>query len=231
MLFRSCPTQHTHRADSLTAAASLPPHTPSLSPGNPGGEGGGLYSDGRKKELDSSLLPSESHLASLSEALRDVGVYTLSRTHRERLAAELVAEGVAAQDVVDLAAYLGELVTEAAKAQRTIAGRLTTREQRREAFEDLRAHRAARLRAGADHAQTDDSYGAHLRRQDLARIRAFEESWRRYELDVAEGRVQRQPRRPHPWERTEERADRARAQAAQSELDSFCPGGDDHGTK
>jgi hypothetical protein len=169
-----------------------------------GGEGGGLYSQNVGREVGPSFLPTEKReTANLADVLLEVGVFALSRSRREQLAADLRAEGIADTDVLALRDYLAACVDDAGKAQRTLAAKLMDATERKHVMEDLRKHLEMRAAKGIAPllAKRPADQGQRIREENMERVRRFEAEWQQFERDRAEGRLPPFERRVMPWER------------------------------
>lgn len=111
---------------------------------------------------------------------------------------ELDHELVTVEMVREMHAYLLRSTGgDAAKAQSYLAGRLNEREGRREAFEDLQKHLAAKP------AGVEQQFGEHIRQENLQRVKQFDAEWERWRQAKAEGTAPVVERLRMPWERLE----------------------------
>lgn len=131
--------------------------------------------------------------ASTEEALLTVGLYVLCRQKRAALAAELEADSVSPQDILDLKDYLFACIeTATGKAQRVLAVKLCEPFGRKEMFADLRQHLVAKAKSVIPPAKLDPyehDHGAGVRQRDMQRVREFERQWADYEKNRAGARL------------------------------------------
>lgn len=133
-----------------------------------------------------------------------LGVYTLSRVHRETLAKDLLALGVEVADLERLRDYLRAMVDDAVKAQRFFVGMAIDTDAIKWRIEDLKQHlaqQAPRTVVTQDAQRKDLDFGRAIREDNFARVRRFDAEYEAWRQAKANGTAPAVERLPMPWER------------------------------
>lgn len=145
--------------------------------------------------------------STLEDALLRSGVFALSIPKRKQLATELAQDGISAADVEHLRDYLIECTDDFAKAQRVLASKLMSAEERKQVISDLRTHlqQRASLERRSKSSKTTDA-GQAIRDQNMDRVRRFEADWSQYLQDKANGKLEPVEFLTMPWQRARQDA-------------------------
>lgn len=156
-----------------------------------------------EKTSSTSSSGEENREESIASTLRDLGVFLLAPPKRQRIARELAAAGITAQELLELAAFVEESEADEARRRRYLAAVVANADVAALALRDVQHYRAksgkpAKKAVAPAAPASEHDAGARLRAANMEAVRRFEAE---FQAAVARGEVTTK-RDPHPWERS-----------------------------